>query len=215
MYANPSNLPQNLPYAPAYFQPPTRGETGSNAAGALNLVNGIVGIILSLIIAFTGGFAAVTTLCICGFVVFLGSVFSLGGAYMCYERNSFNVALILTILGMILPGITIICFILGLIALILLVTNRSDFFDQALPQYDYYPIMVMPYPMAYQQPQMVVTPQPSHPIQTEPAGFHTCNVCGKLKPIGLSKCPECGAQNQDLTLTPKPEPKLDAVDEFR
>jgi hypothetical protein len=208
MNTGQGNPPQN--YHPVFIMPPRMGGYGSSAAAALNLINGILGIILGVIIAFVGLMGYTPGVCICGFMAFIGSSFSFAASYQCFERNSYRSAVVLTVLGMIFSGLTIICFFIGLLAIMILVKSKQDFFNQPLLQMNQYPVMVMPYPVPYPPQQVFVSP-PSQAIKDDPTVSQRCPICGVLKSKEVSKCPECGGQAKTVL----PISKKESLDEFR
>jgi len=187
--------PPMPPYPQPVYAPMVIGPKPSSGvligAGVLNIITAVIGFIVGSLLVVGGGmmmpFDPTGTMAgivaLCGGLTLLGGIFALLGGIFSLKRTNFGMSVLASLLGMIFTAPTIIGFILGMIALILVIVGKDDFLDRAPTAYAPMPVAVMPPYPVYQ------------PAPPQPGGqWKFCSNCGSQVEMTASACPKCGAR---------------------
>ena len=168
-------------------------------AGYLNVANGILSIVLgsTLFVLWYGfqWYARIGSIGVvfCGFLLLVGCAFPLIAGWLCFQRRHFGVTVAFSVVGMILS-----VFIVGLIALILVVMGKNEFVDRAVPVAAPAWPGYAQQPPTYTQAQPYAQPPPYAPppqaLVPPSAAVKACPLCGMQLPATAAFCARCGTR---------------------
>jgi hypothetical protein len=158
---------------------------GLVAAGVLNLISGVLGLIVAVILMtvfltdpFLPFFIGPALGPLCGALFVAFSIGSIAGGVYCLKRERYAVCIFGSVMSMVAAA-AVVGFFLGIIALVLVVSSREEFLDQPPPPPPVIPMPVIPFPMA------------GAPAGAVPRRF--CSRCGTPVRSPDDRCPSCGA----------------------